>query len=185
MKTINIWFKHEFGDSYKWMLIEDLYDDILHKDKQWHFFWEGPFIHIRCSKKFADKVVKYAKEVSFVAVVYEPVDWIDDQEIVDEYRWYFERQFHNNSVLAIEIYRNKGFPTHKELYLLFDRVAHCLVNSWFHIEKEAAETRSMQPYELALVGEYAMLRARFQGRYEYSAELANERRKRASKESTS
>lgn len=188
MKTINIWFNADATPKDMWHTIVSIYDKFLCNDDLWHFFWEGPFIHIRCEEEFAASVVEFVINLPTVNEVEDPREWVDDQEIVNKYRWYFERQFHNNSMLAIEMYTEgdweERLPNFVELYYIYDRLAHCIVNSWFYIGKNAARENRLDCLELALASHYSTQRARFFGRWEYNMELYNERIKRASEEGT-
>ena len=185
MKTINIWFDVDATPEDMWRTIVGMYDKFLFLDDLWHFFWEGPFIHIRCEEEFAASVVEFATNTPVVNEVEDPCEWVDDQEIVDKYRWYFERQFHNNSMLAVQMYtEGDSLPDFLEFYHIYDRVAHCLVNNWFYIGKDAAKENRLNVLELALCSHYNTQRARFYGKWEYTMELYNERIKRASEEST-
>ena len=185
MKTVNIWFNVDATPEDMWLTIVDLYDRFLEEDDAWHFFWEGPFIHIRCSEEFAGNVFDYASSLAVVNEVEEPHEWVDDQSMVEKYRWYFERQFHNNSVLAIRMYKQgDSLPDFMEFYYIYDRVAHCIVNNWFYIGEDAATENRLNVLELALASHYNAQRARFYGRWEYTMELYNERIKRASEEGT-
>ena len=47
------------GLRYAFACIVELYDQILHEDEQWHYFYEDHYSLIRCSYKFARKVEKW------------------------------------------------------------------------------------------------------------------------------
>lgn len=162
MKTIDIHVSSEKSGSLQWKVLVTLFLEILHMDSRWHFFWEGEFLHIRCSDEYAEAVVSLARDLQNVTKVDSPVDWIDDNWLVEKHRWFFERQFHNNSTLAMELYAEYGYPSFELFLLILDRIAHPLANSWFHIAKNAEEKRRM-PFEAALVGDYAVSRALYLG----------------------
>ncbi len=45
-----------------WAKINALYDKVLHKDPNWHFFWEGKYSIIRCSQEFKEIVTEFFEE---------------------------------------------------------------------------------------------------------------------------
>ena len=66
MKTINIWFNVDATPEDMWHTIVNMYDKFLFLDELWHFFWEGPFIHIRCEEEFAASVIEFANNTPAV-----------------------------------------------------------------------------------------------------------------------
>lgn len=185
MKTIDIWTK-EPDMLAQWMIIIDLYDAYLHADNAWHFFWEGPtLMRVRCSDKFVEEVIEGAYKMSTVEKVDPPTDWVDEQVPVEKYKRFFMCNFHNNSEFAVYLWKEGGLPNFNELCLIYDRVSHPLINTWFYVGCDAEYERAIKPLELAILSEYLVGRAGYVGRWQYYQELLrNESAKNTDTENT-
>lgn len=101
-----------------------VYDKILHKDPNWHFFYEGHYSLIRCSMKYRDAVKKYLDDNS-IEYNWPVKGWTEWSYMTIHYQEDFKVMFHIFSELVIKMIKNNDG---KELYMAGDRVAHC-----FHI----------------------------------------------------
>jgi len=99
-----------------WLHILEIYESILKKDKYWHFFYEGEYSIIRCSKKYQKKVEEYFKNNDIKYSFKGP--WIDGSCIVELYKEAFISLFHEFSMLAVKLDESLLIST-------ADRVCHC------------------------------------------------------------
>jgi hypothetical protein len=138
-----------------WALIKELYNDILYKDDQWHFFYENFYNIIRCSKKFYPKVIKRLKKLDIVYK--EKGEWVDEQRATRKYQDIFQPMFHSFTMMALKQYH------HSMVGLLYDRVSHCFLNHQYYVLDEYREFHGRQ-WESRLVNEAAMGRAQYSDR---------------------
>ncbi len=80
-----------------------IYDTILHKDPLWHYFYEGHYSLIRCSRKYMHKV---EKNLIKNGIDYrDPIVWEEGLYVTKKYQHIYQHIFHYTSVLAIELYK--------------------------------------------------------------------------------
>lgn len=138
-----------------WELIKELYNEILYKDDQWHFFYENFYNIIRCSKKFYPKVIKKLKKLDIIYK--EKGEWIDEQWATKKYQDVFQIMFHSFTLLALKQYY------HSTVGLLYDRVSHCFLNHQYYVLDEYRDFHGRH-WEDILVSECAFNRARYSDR---------------------
>ena len=113
-----------------WVKINALYNRILYKDPNWHFFWEGKYSIIRCSQEFEEEVTKFFKEFD-IQYKYNGL-WVDGSEMVCKYHKIFQPMFHCFSELAIHM-------DEPDLFDVADRVTHCFFNHAHYMAKDHRE----------------------------------------------
>lgn len=101
-------------------LLKRLYKEVLHKDPEWHYFFENTHNHLRFSLAFYEEI----KEVLDLheANYSELTVWIDGHTITRKYQHIFQKMFHSFSLLAVQGYDED------EIEALLDRVIHCFIN---------------------------------------------------------
>lgn len=112
--------------------IVDIYDKILYKDPNWHYFYEGDHSLIRCSFKYVDLVETYLKKngISYVP----PDHWEEGTYTTVMYKDIYKHIFHSISVLMIQMYKNDDG---RNLLEAGDRVIHPFFNHGFYLAKMA------------------------------------------------
>jgi len=100
-----------------------IYDQILHEDPNWHYFYEASYSLIRCSLKFCERVKKYFAD-NWIGYEYKG-KWTEDMYVTKEYQEIFKQMFHTFSILTVELYKNGDG---NQLYSAADRVCHCFHN---------------------------------------------------------
>lgn len=104
--------------------IVEIYDKILHKDPQWHYFYEGHYSLIRCSYKYCYDVKKYMDDNS-IEYKWPIQNWKENTHMTHEYQHIYRDIFHSFSTLIIEMFKNEDGD---KLYLAADRVCHPFFN---------------------------------------------------------
>jgi hypothetical protein len=138
-----------------WCHILDIYQRILYKDNYWHFFYEGDYSIIRCSKKYKKNVIKYLEHCE---IEYKYMGtWNDGSKAVEEYKTRFTHLFHEFSMLAIEM-KEDWFM------LVADRVCHCFFNHCTYMAEEARSRYGENMWEGILMGQLAIYRAHHIGK---------------------
>jgi len=117
---------HKVSKERQWEILICLYKLVLHKDKNWHFFYEIFFNIIRCSKKLQKDVTKYLNGCGMKYEVKGP--WIDNQPITKKHQKHFKAIFHANSemIMAMALAKDQS-KTWNEIYLIADRLTHCFI----------------------------------------------------------
>jgi len=105
-----------------------IYDQILHEDPNWHYFYEANYSLIRCSLRFRKRMEKYFAD-NWIGYEYKD-KWTEAMYVTKEYQEIFKQMFHTFSVLTIELYKNGDG---NQLYLAADRVCHCFHNHAFYL----------------------------------------------------
>lgn len=144
-------------------LLKDLYNQVLNEDDSWHFFLEGDYNILRFSSRFRARVQEILDKHE-VVYVRESLGgqasarvWIDEQETTREHQKYFERIFHEYSLMAIQI---EDYTIGK-LKMLADRVAHCFFNHQFiNFQKELDKNHNI---EAEIMNILAVSRASYTG----------------------
>jgi len=160
-----------------------LYAKVLYKDPDWHFFFEdeeGDII--RCSDKYFKVVEKTLKEYR---IEYSWKEWVDDHAIVNEYKKYFTRIFHENAELVMTIYKD-ALITNKTIDYavlrdIVDRIVHSLFNKLFmtlivtYPRYETYNKEVLEPHVLSIVTNnrwfYCGIREQSKRQREYEKEL--------------
>lgn len=145
-----------------WGKINALYNRILYKDPNWHFFWEDEYSIIRCSQEFEEKVTKFFKEFD---IQYKfNGQWSDGSEMVRKYNKIFQPMFHCFSELAIKM-------DEPDLFDVADRVTHCFFNHAYYMAKDHREPFK-HPYiidpmmwEAEMMARLTIYRAHYIGKY--------------------
>ena len=163
-----------------WAKINALYDKVLCKDPNWHFFYEDKYSIIRCSQEFEEKVIKFFEEFD-IQYKFNGL-WIDGSEMVCKYNKIFQSMFHCFSELAINM-------DESELFDVADRVTHCFFNHAYYMAKEHRELFK-HPYiidttmwEAEMMARLTIYRAHYIGKYtmkKYYEKLAKEQEKEES-----
>ena len=123
--------------------IVKIYDGILWKDPNWHYFYEASYSLIRCSLKFRDQVERYFKDNS---ILYEyRSKWKEDLYVTKEYQKIFKQMFHAFSVLTIELYKNGDGD---QLYAAADRVCHCFHNHAIYLANAEGALDKHRGYDI-------------------------------------
>lgn len=151
-EDVNIAFGH----------IRTIYDKILHKDPLWHYFYEGYYSLIRCSKKYEKDIESYLREHNINHR--QPTIWKEGLYVTKKYQHIYKHIFHYTSVLAIEMYKSGD-----ETYYLSaaDRIIHPFFNQSLYpakVSKLCNDRVNFQYWEAELMGELAIGRAYHIGR---------------------
>ena len=155
---------HKVSKKRQWEILVGLYKEILHKDPNWHFFYEIFFNIIRCSKKFEKDVLTYLSE-NGTSIYEDKGPWIDNQPITKKYQKHFKAIFHANSemIMAMALAKDQS-KTWEEIYLIADRLAHCFILNCDYIadnwKREAKRCSSLEVY---LTSQIANDRGRYTG----------------------
>lgn len=123
---------NDLGMEIAFGFIRNIYEEILYKDPLWHYFYEGPYSLIRCSKKYAKKVKIFLEKESIEFK--EPVVWEEGLYVTSKYQHIFKHIFHYTSVLAIELYIKKD---HTQYFTAADRIIHAFLNQSLYPAKAA------------------------------------------------
>lgn len=135
-----------------WEIIEGAFCAVLQEDPKWHYFFEDSYSIIRCSYEFEDDLRAYLDDCG---VKYsEPEAWVDGQPTTLRYQYIFCPMFHTFSMMSIVA---KGC-NYSELYVLFDRVAHCFLNHQYLSAYNVVEHMGAN-WEAQIVAQYAVNRA--------------------------
>lgn len=134
----------DFKDTEEiWEEFIKIYDEFLIKDELFHFFYEGPYITLRCSYAVGDRLVtemlnntnlggtkRYFRDTKFYLVSWNN-GWYESSDIVREFPEYFTKFFHMNSEFAIDYFKEYGYYNRGDYYLQYlgDRVIHCFFNT--------------------------------------------------------
>ena len=145
------------NENAAWEIIKGAYYNILFNDPHWHFFWEGKFNLIRCSKEFYDKVIEYLDECGVTYI--EKGEWrVDGSDTVNYYKVIYTPLFHQFSMMALEEY-DCG-----EITNIFDRVAHCFLNHQYFTLKNYRKVLPLpELWEAKIIHENGMYRANYIG----------------------
>jgi len=101
-----------------------IYDQILHKDPNWHYFYEDHYSLIRCSLKYEQDVKKYLDENN-IEYKWPTKLWREGCYVTVQYQEDFKVMFHTFSELIIKMIKKDDGD---QLYMAGDRAAHC-----FHV----------------------------------------------------
>jgi len=137
-----------------WQHILDIYQLVLYKDDYWHFFYEGPYSIIRCSKKYKKDVKKYL--IAFNIEYKDVGPWVDGSKSVEKYKNRFIHLFHEFSMLAMEL--EEGW-----FLLVADRICHCFFNHCTYMAEESRDRYGTNMWEAVLMGHLSIYRARHVG----------------------
>jgi ribosomal protein S17E len=159
----------------QWEILVGLYKEILHKDPNWHFFYEIFYNIVRCSKKFQNDVEAYLKresktvdptDKSVITHFYYEVKgpWVDNQEITKKYQKHFRAIFHANSEMIMSMaLAEDPSKIWREIYLIADRLTHCFIlncdyiaDDWKKVAKRSTSWESYLTFQIASDrGQYA------------------------------
>lgn len=131
---------HDFNED-QLEILHRLWKRHLRHDKHWHFFWEGYYTLIRCTKMFAPKVRTYLK---YHKIKFEDQGvWIDNIEITQQFQTEFQQMFHAFSELAMKTVKKDN--DHQTLIELVDRVCHCFLNNMVTNERRDGDYVYWEP----------------------------------------
>lgn len=148
--------------------IVTIYDKILCKDPQWHYFYEDHYSLIRCSFKFRLEVEKYFDVNS---ITYKPLKtWTEGCYPTIAYQHIYKELFHNFSVLIIEMYKNEDG---KHLFFASDRVIHPFFNHALYLAKMDGQ---LDGYDDVNEWEVNKMSSLASGRAMYAGRIAGEKR---------
>ena len=141
-------FYDDVSNEDRFKLYVDLYEKILHKDNEWHYFTEGEFDELRFHSKYKKGVEKFLDGNSMVKDHAErEFGWVDDQAIVEEYKEYFIAIFHHNTLLSLELYKKRNEVTISHLELIMDRTVYSFLNmSALYSNDNMLEVKVMKNY---------------------------------------
>jgi hypothetical protein len=117
----------------------ELYNQILHKDPQWHYFYEDHYSLVRCSMKYRDVVRKFFDDRN-IKYKWPASGWSETLYTTNMYKEEFKHLFHNFSVLTIKMH-NGGDGTNY-LREAADRVCHCFFNHATYLAHRSGLTKS-------------------------------------------
>lgn len=153
----------------------ELYTQILHKDPQWHYFYEDHYSLVRCSLKYRDKVKKFFDDRN-ISYSWPVSAWCENLHTTNTYRKEFKDLFHNFSVLAIKMHLNKDG---KHLHEASDRVCHCFFNHATYLAHAAGLTKNYEEsgypvdyWEAAKMAELTVFRSYNIGRCKQQRNIA-------------
>lgn len=107
-----------------WNHIKKIYNYVLYDDPNWHYFYEGSFAIIRCSRTRSRQLKKYLRRNK---ILFKHIHgWVGENETVSWYWPMFMKLFHNYSLMALVCDK-------RDLVLIFDRVTHCFMNNCEYI----------------------------------------------------
>lgn len=106
-----------------------IYQNSLHTDPDWHFFYEGDFTILRCGEEWVEDVRTFLaqKKVSFK---WHPKEWKEPWELTLDFQGCFGPIFHSFSVLVMELFKRKQITTRSDELILnsADRIIHPFLN---------------------------------------------------------
>ncbi len=125
-EIIEFWMEgfNDDGLDKAFVHIVKIYDQVLHKDPQWHYFYEDHYSLIRCSMKYRDKVKKYLDDNN-ITYKWPVSNWTESMYITNEYQHIYKNIFHSFSTLVIEMFKNED---ENKLYEAADRICHPFFN---------------------------------------------------------
>ena len=138
-----------------WTRILELYNTILKNDDYWHFFYEGKYSIIRCSKKYKNNVEKHLNNNDIVYEYKGP--WIDGSTYVEHHKQRFIHIFHEYSMLAIELDEDNFVS-------VADRVCHCFFNHCTYMAVSLRQKYGINMWEGDIMGHLAISRAGYIGK---------------------
>lgn len=115
-----------------------LYQKILIKDSNWHFFYEGDFTILRCGAGWVDAVRVYLMKNDIKHT--QPKEWVEPWELTREMQDCFGPIFHSLSVLVMELFRRNRLLWYDKLITnSVDRVIHPFLNMATYLKYFNAE----------------------------------------------
>jgi hypothetical protein len=154
---------HKVSKKRQWEILVGLYKEILHKDPNWHFFYEIFYNIIRCSVKNVEAIQRYLTD-NKINFEYKG-SWVDNQPITKKYQKHFKAIFHANSEMIMKMaLAEDQTETWREIYLIADRLTHCFILNCDYIadvwKKSAQRCTSWESY---LTAQIANDRAMYHG----------------------
>lgn len=151
----------------------------LDKDLVWHFFIEGEFVVLRCSKKNAQKVFNYLKDNSMSYLG--PRVWKEPWPITNRYQYtIFKQLFHDISESVMILYHDEriGYSHDHFVYAIAERMVH----AWFNhntylnimVGQGVYKYGDPQHWEAGITSNIALGRASFGGKLAYILEKESE-----------
>ena len=110
--------------EYSWDILKTFYEDVLYKDKYWHFFWEGSYTVIRCtstSAKAIKKTIKKLRKEKSEPLEYKNIEYKENIPATIKHLEAFMSIFHGFSVIAITMAEGTIDGT-------LERINHCFLN---------------------------------------------------------
>jgi len=137
-----------------------IYDKVLYKDPQWHYFYEDTYSLIRCSYKHCYEVKRYLDEHG-IKYKWPVGPWKETLNSTKIFQETFKEMFHSFSVLVIEMFKKDCGCL---LYESADRVCHCFHNHAMYLasaEGELDEYENIDPmaWEAMQMAKLTALRA--------------------------
>ncbi len=132
------WFNDK-GMEAAFSHISTIYEKILCKDPLWHYFYEGDYSLIRCSKKYEKALAKYLRENNITFK--KPIVWKEGLYVTQKYQHIFKHIFHQTSVLALELFKNGDL---KSYISAADRVIHPFFNQSLYPVKTAGLCENLE-----------------------------------------
>lgn len=150
LKTQNL------GREERFVIIKELYDNLLKDDYYWHFFYEDEFgDFLRVSKEnsnLLEELLK-AKGIEYKLECF----WKEDIAAVVANQDYFGHIFHINSVLVMELSDHVD-DIIKDLPMYIDRYSHSL-----HDMLHLATDKPIMSIEANHIAEASLMRAKYDG----------------------
>lgn len=154
---------YEVPKHRQWDILVGLYKTILHKDKNWHFFYEIFYNIIRCSARYRKSVCKFLDENN---VKWECKGrWVDNQEITKKHQKHFQSIFHANCEMIMSMaLAEDQTKTWSEIYLIADRLVHCfLINCDYIADRWKIAAQRCTSWESYLTSQIASDRGLYSG----------------------
>lgn len=102
-------------------LMREVYNTVLKPDPMWHFFWEGDYTVIRCTKILAGDVDEYFSAFDNFTVIWKQDGYRENIRTTKKYLEGFVSIFHGFSVIAMAM-------DDEDLVDILERINHCFLN---------------------------------------------------------
>jgi len=145
--VIEFWMDGFNGDGLNvaFRNITAIYERVLHKDPQWHYFYENEYSLIRCSYKYCYEVKKCLDDFN-IKYKWPIKNWNEDMYITKHYQDLFKQMFHSYSTLLVNMYINDDMD---QLDMAADRATHCFFNHALYL---ASMTGRLDKYKNTGIG---------------------------------
>lgn len=149
-------YKH-LKDEHWWDLIKIVANDVLKKDKYWHYFYEEFYLIIRCKPKLVDdvKALLDKAEVEYLDNGF----WVDGNDTVEKYKDVYGPLFHLFTQMAL-----KDYDAEEEFRGILDRVVHCFMNHQYYAANKYVKMYGDYNWEAEMLGRNARDRAFYSGK---------------------
>jgi hypothetical protein len=138
----DICFPKDAGESAQWAVMKRLHEKILFRDPRWHFFYEGTFFRLRCSRVSAPWVMNVLRKIGWASQAKLQNQWGDENPVVIKYRKHFAIIFHQFSELFMEL-------EYEDCYRAVERISHASVLNTFYINRpQRIKSEALRKYPL-------------------------------------